>query len=149
MLKVRCQAHATLDAKGRLALPALLRRAFQKHDTTSLVISHHRGAVWAWTPEDFEERVERPLEDCDQFSPEVRDFVDTVIAPAQDVAIDKQGRIRVPAMLRQLAGIEKDVVVISMLRRLEIWSREAWEQQFAAAVERRKLTQDGMPRNDG
>lgn len=135
-----------MDAKGRLALPAPLRRGLAELQVNCLVLSHSKGAIWGWTPEDFEEQVERPLEGCDPFSSEVRDFVDAVLAPAQDVEIDSHGRIRIPPMLRQLAGIQKEVVVNSVLRRVEIWSREAWDARFKEALGR-MATSDGMPRS--
>ena len=145
MIRVRCQAQATVDAKGRLALPAPLRRGLAEKEITSLVLSHSKGAIWGWTPEDFEVQVERPLEGCDPFSAEVRDFVDAVLAPAQDVEIDSHGRIRIPPMLRRLARIEREVVVNSVLRRVEIWSREAWDRRFEEALGR-MANADGMPR---
>ena len=74
MLRVRCQASATVDAKGRMALPAPLRRALAVSDVHSLVLTFHRGAVWGWTPEEFERTVERPLADADPFNTEVMGY---------------------------------------------------------------------------
>ena len=54
MLKVRCQANATLDAKGRIALPAPLKRATVEAEVTHLVLTYHKGAVWGMTRDDFE-----------------------------------------------------------------------------------------------
>ena len=100
MLQVRCQASATVDAKGRVALPAPLRRALVVADVHSLVLTFHRGAIWGWTPEEFERTVERPLASADPFNVEVMDFAHALLAPAQDVEVDKQGRTRIPAPLR-------------------------------------------------
>jgi len=144
VIKVRCQAEATIDAKGRLVLPAQLRHALREAGIGRLVLSHSNGSIWGWTPADFEEKVERPLENCDPFSAEVRDFVHAVVAPAQDVDIDGNGRIRVPARLRRLAGIDREVVVNSVLRRVEIWSRTAWDARFEEALGRVEKA-DGLP----
>ena len=144
MLRVRCQANATLDAKGRLALPAPIRRALAEHNEGSLVLTFHKGAIWGWTSRDFEERVERPLAERDVFDEEVLDFTHSLLAPAQDVDVDGSGRIRIPAPLRELAGLSKDVVVSSILHRIEIWDREAWEQRFRASLER-TADRSGMP----
>lgn len=144
MLRVRCQANATLDAKGRLALPAPIRRALGEVGEGSLVLTFHKGAVWGWTPADFEARVERPLADADPFDTEVMDFAHSLLAPAQDVDLDGAGRIRIPAPLRELAGLSKDVVVSSLLHRIEIWDRETWEGRFRQSLDR-SAARSGMP----
>lgn len=145
MLRVRCQANATVDAKGRLALPAPIRRALADAEQSKLVLTFHKGAVWGWTLEDFEERVEKPLSEADPFDEEVMDFVHSLLSPAQDVDLDGQGRIRIPPPLRELAGIDKDVVVHSVLHRVEIWDRAAWEGRFQQSLHRTR-ERSGMPR---
>ncbi|MFT7520980.1 MAG: MraZ protein [Kiritimatiellia bacterium] len=145
MLKVRCQASATLDAKGRLALPAPLRRAFGVHDVTSLVLTFNEGALWGWTPDIFESQVERPLNEQDQFDARVRHFTHRILAPAQDIEVDRQGRIRIPPLLRRLAGLDKDVMINSLGDRLEIWDRPSWEAYFEQCLTQEPSV-DGMPR---
>jgi len=144
MLRVRCQARASVDAKGRLALPAVLRRAVSEQNIDSLVLTFHKGAVWGWTQDDFEASVESPLAKADPFDADVMDFVHSILSPAQDVEIDKQGRIRVPPFLRDLAGLGKDVVVSSLLNRIEIWDRETWEARFRQSLDR-TAARSGMP----
>jgi MraZ protein len=145
MLQVRCQASATVDAKGRLALPSSLRRALAVRDVRSLVLTFHRGAVWGWTPEEFERTVERPLAEADPFNTEVMDFSHALLAPAQDVEVDKQGRVRIPAELRSLADLNREVMVNSLVNRIEIWDRPTWEQRFKQSLERAQSFV-GMPR---
>lgn len=130
MLRVRCQATATLDDKGRLALPAVLRRALDKHEVSALVLTFHGGAVLGWTPDDFERTIERPLLDQDPFSPEVLLFSRALLAPAQEVEVDRQGRIRVPALLRELAGLDREIMINSLIDRIELWDKQRWDEQF-------------------
>lgn len=146
MLRVRCQANATLDAKGRLALPAVLRRAFDKHDISSLVVTFHRGALWGWTPEVFERSIEGPVAEQDPFDPQVQAFTHAVLAPAQDLEIDKQGRIRIPTPLRELASLDRDVVINSLGNRLEIWDRTTWDEYFKQCLAAAPSLA-GMPRS--
>lgn len=148
MLKVRSQSHATVDAKGRLALPAPLRRALAEAGEGQLVLTFSKGAIWGWTPAEFEKTVERPMEDADPFADDVMDFVHALLAPAQDVDIDNQGRIRIPQPLRDLAHVDREVVVNSMLNRIEIWDREAWDQRFRTSLDRSSQS-SGMPRGGG
>ena len=131
--------------KGRLALPAALRRALGVGNVNSLVLTFHRGAVWGWTPEEFERTVERPLAAADPFNTEVMDFSHALLAPAQDVEVDKQGRVRIPGELRLLAGLERDVMVNSLVNRIEIWDRTTWDARFKQSLERAKEFA-GMPR---
>jgi len=144
MLRVRCQANATLDSKGRLALPAPIRRALGEHGVDSLVLTFHKGSLWGWTASDFEERVERPLANRDPFDEDVRDFTHSLLSPAQDVDIDGAGRIRIPAPLRELAGLGKEVVVSSVLHRIEIWDRATWDARFRTSLDRSR-SRSGMP----
>ena len=143
MLNVRCQVRATLDAKGRLALPAPLRRAGLGAEVTALVMTFHGGALWAYTPAQYARTVEEPLMKLDPFAEEVKDFVHALCAT--DVDVDGQGRVRVPQILRELAGLKKEVMLISTMGRLEIWDREIWEGEFRQAMAR-KQSRNGMPR---
>jgi MraZ protein len=145
VLRVRCQVTATLDDKGRLALPAVLRRALGDAAVESLVLTFHQGAVWGWTPEDFERDIERPLSEQDPFHPQVLQFSRALLAPAQDVEVDRQGRLRVPPMLRELAGLDREVVVNSLVNRIEIWDKVRWEDHFRRCLDAVPGL-DGMPR---
>jgi MraZ protein len=107
-------------------------------------LTFHKGAIWGWTQEDFETSVEGPLSEADPFDVEVMDFVHSILSPAQDVEIDKQGRIRVPPLLRDLATLGRDVVVSSLLNRIEIWDRETWEARFRQSLDR-TAARSGMP----
>ena len=58
---------------------------------------------------------------------DARNFVRFFLAGATTVEVDKQGRILLPSVLRTFAGLDKDVVLIGVANRVEIWSRERWE----------------------
>ena len=113
MIRVRCQQHVTIDAKGRLALPAPIRRALEDSGQGSLVLAFARGAVWAWTAEHYEREVEARMLEQDPFSSDVMDFAHSMMSTAQDVDLDKQGRVRVPAPLRELEN--QSVLIVGNL----------------------------------
>ena len=148
MLRVRCQAQVSVDAKGRMALPKPIRSALKNADKTSLVLAFHKGSVWGWTLEEFEQRVEGPLAERDPFDDAVMDFTHALLSTAQDVELDGQGRIRLPPELRRLAGISKDVVVHSVVNRIEIWDRPTWECRFEESLHATR-GRSGMPRGEG
>ena len=58
---------------------------------------------------------------------ESRELAAVFLAGAAEVEVDKQGRILIPAVLREFAGLDKDVVLVGVASRIEIWSKEKWE----------------------
>lgn len=148
MLKVRCQTRATVDDKGRVSLPAALRRALEVAGASSLVLCAYQGGLWAWTSSDFEQNIESRMDGVDPFGQHAVDFVHAVLAVAEEVEVDKAGRIRLPVELREMAGITKDVHLFSVLDRLEIWDAGRWTDRFSAASERARGL-GGMPKREG
>ncbi|MEN0065560.1 MAG: hypothetical protein AAGA48_25690 [Myxococcota bacterium] len=144
MIRVRCQQHVTIDAKGRLALPAPIRRAIEEAGQTSLVLTYSRRAVWAWTADHYEKEVERHMIEQDPFQAEVLDFAHSTMSTAQDCDIDRQGRIRIPAPLRKLAGLQRECVVHVLLGHVEIWDKATWEERFQESLSRTEA-RSGMP----
>jgi MraZ protein len=145
MLRVHCQSNATIDDKGRVALPRPLRAALEEAGVARLVVTFSGQALWGFAPDDFHERVEAPLEKADLWDEDVQDWVSAVLAPAQDVELDNQGRIRIPPLLRELAGLDKEVTINSVQRRLEIWDREAWAAHFKRVLANRPKRVRGLP----
>lgn len=143
MLRVRCQATATLDAKGRVLLPVPLRRAVAELPDRTLVFTYCRGALWGLTVEDFSAIEERMLR-ADPLGTGPLAFAHAFIAPASDVQLDGQGRVRIPSELRRLAHLEREVVVHALLNRIEIWDKARWEERFRASLSRLE-DMDGIP----
>jgi len=136
MLRVRCQAEVKVDAKGRVPLPARIRRALQDAGKNQLVLVYHRGAIWGWTRDHFEDVVEAPIAGADQFDDTIMDTVHARFSTAQDVDLDKAGRIRISPILRDLAGLGKEVVVNSVMNRIEVWDAKAWDNRFNESLGR-------------
>lgn len=117
----------TIDAKGRLIVPSKFRDLLgdefvvTKGADGCLVVYDNEG----WNA--FEET----LQAMPMNRKEVRQVARFFLAGAADVEVDKQGRILVPTDLRDYAGLEKDVVLIGMADKIEIWSRERWEDASA------------------
>lgn len=114
----------TVDEKGRVAIPAKFRGSF----TDGLVIT--RGldrCLWVYTAAEWAELAEKiaklPLTQAD-----ARSFARLMFSGANDVDLDRQGRVVIPAYLREYARIQNDVVIIGVNTRLEIWARESWHQ---------------------
>ena len=142
MFRVRCQQSATVDVKGRLALPAPIRRAVEASGS-GLVLTYGDGPVWAWAPEAYE-KVEEEMMARDTFARPVLDFAYALMSSAQDVDMDKAGRIRIPPILREQAQLGSRVIVQVVLGRIEIWDKDAWDARFQSATARR-MSQSGKP----
>jgi MraZ protein len=113
----------TLDAKGRLAIPARFREALAEGLVLTRGIDRCLALypLAAWRP--LAERVSAlPLSD-----PDARNFRRLVFAEASDLSLDGQGRILIPPELRRYAGLERDALVIGMDTALEIWSPDRWQ----------------------
>ena len=115
-------AHS-LDAKGRLAIPARFREALAEGLVLTRGIDRCLALypMAAWRP--LAERVSAlPITD-----PDARNFRRMVFAEAIDLELDGQGRILVPPELRRYAGLEREAYVVGVHDAIEIWSPERWE----------------------
>jgi len=146
MLGVHCQSNVTVDDKGRLALPKPIRAALSATDDGRLVLLYSGSAIWAYTPEEFAKRVEAPLAADDPFDEDNLEWVHALLATAQDLEVDGAGRVRLPSQLRELAGITRDVVVHSVLQRLEFWDKDAWTARFREVMANKAMRRRGLPK---
>ena len=130
----------SLDEKGRLMIPAKIRT-----DITGNVLILTRGiekCLWLFSPEEWKDISGKLLSSTSIFQEKTRLIQRRFIAPAQEVEIDKSGRIVIPSTLREYGGLKKDCIVIGMLNHLEIWDdvvyQDYWEdkeQEFQTAAE--------------
>ncbi len=112
----------TVDNKGRITLPAKFReelgdRFIITKGLDNCLFVYHK-AEWAI--------LENKLAKLPIAKPEVRAFVRFFFAGAAELDTDKQGRVLVPNNLREYAQLDKDVVIIGVSNRIEIWSSEQW-----------------------
>lgn len=128
-----------LDDKGRLFLPAKFRDALSE----GLVVTRgQEKCLIVWPPEVFDEEADRATS-RPMTSKAARGYARTFFSGGEEVTPDKQGRIGIPANLRDYASLEKDVVVIGVHRRIEIWNPTQWEEyQEAALTEFAELDED-------
>ncbi|MCI6714212.1 MAG: division/cell wall cluster transcriptional repressor MraZ [Lachnospiraceae bacterium] len=117
----------TIDAKGRLIVPSKFRETL---GDTFVVTKGLDGCLFVYDNEEwgiFEEK----LKSLPITNKEARQFVRFFLAGAAEVEVDKQGRILVPNVLREFAELNKDVVLIGVASRIEIWSKERFEGMTA------------------
>jgi len=112
----------TMDEKGRLFIPARLREGLGN----SFVLT--RGLDRCLFGYSFEawKNLEKRINEFPFTNSEVRIFVRFFFAGAAECSLDKQGRILIPQLLREYAVLEKDVCILGVSERIEIWSYENW-----------------------
>lgn len=117
-----------LDEKGRMVLPARVRAQLGE---TGL-LGKLDGCLGLWTIDGFFEMADRLQAEVDAGNPAVTgEVVRQFAAEAHEVSPDQQGRIVIPARLREYAGLGAEVVVTGRLQRCEIWSASAWAARSA------------------
>ncbi|HEX7049164.1 MAG TPA: division/cell wall cluster transcriptional repressor MraZ [Longimicrobiales bacterium] len=118
-----------LDEKGRVSLPAAFRRTAP--DQRFVLLQAHPPAL-ALYPEAEWAGVEERLKDLVRHRPEARVYVLSVMANAVEVVPDSQGRILVPARLKEAAELDGQALLVGAIDRIEIWNPERFEAAVRA-----------------
>ena len=113
----------SLDAKGRLIMPAKLREDIGEK---FIITKGLDGCLFAFSLEEWR-NFEAKLRTLPISSKVGRAFSRFFFAGAIDCEIDKQGRFLISSNLREFAELEKEVVIVGMDSRIEIWSKEKWQ----------------------
>ncbi|ABY94461.1 MULTISPECIES: division/cell wall cluster transcriptional repressor MraZ [Thermoanaerobacter] len=118
------QYEHTIDAKGRVIIPAKFRGELGDRFVLTKGLDN---CLFVYSLEEWK-NIEAKLKTLPLTKKDARAFTRFFLAGAVECEIDKQGRILIPANLREHAKIEKDVIFIGVSTRVEIWSKEVWEE---------------------
>ena len=122
--------NATLDSKGRMALPTRNREVVSAAADGKVVVTIDvREACLLLYPLPEWEVVQRKLEGLSNINQEARLLQRLLIGHATDLEMDGNGRLLLPQMLRDYAGLEKKVVLLGQGNKIEIWSAEHWAER--------------------
>ena len=113
----------TVDAKGRLIIPPKFREILGDEFVISKGMD---GCLFVYANDDWK-AFEEKLTSLPLINKEARQFARFFLAGAAQVEVDKQGRILLPASLRSFANLDKDVVLVGVGSRIEIWDKEKYE----------------------
>ena len=117
-----------LDAKNRVTLPA----RFRDHFADGVVITKgFDSCLSVYNRDGWEQFTESQLGRLDPFSRQGRQMTRFLYGGAWETEVDRQGRVMLPPMHLEHAGLERDIVVAGLRDRLEIWSLPAWRAQEA------------------
>ncbi len=121
----------SIDDKGRVTLPSRFREELQD----GLVMAFWlESCIGVFTTEEFNKLGEK-LSSMPESSKEVRSMARVLFARAADGVPDRQGRINIPANLRRMAGLDREVVIVGVRNHLEIWQKSRWQQYVDEGAE--------------
>lgn len=130
----------TLDAKGRLSLPAHFREVLTQRadaeipeDGERLIITTGIDRCLVAYPAAEWRAFEAKLAGLSQFDPAVVQLKRIYVAGATECPIDKHGRLVIPPLLREYAELRQDTVWAGMVTTIEIWAKERWNDQVAVS----------------
>lgn len=122
-----------LDAKARLSIPSKFREVLTANYDERLVVTNFDNCLWAYPAAEWA-KIEEKVAALPQFKEEVKALQRVFISAATECPIDRSGRILIPPTLRDYAAIDRDVILVGMINRIEIWSKERWNAVFEAAL---------------
>ncbi|RNC29520.1 MAG: Transcriptional regulator MraZ [Candidatus Dichloromethanomonas elyunquensis] len=118
-----------IDSKGRLIIPAKFREILGERFIATKGLDN---CLFLYPQEEWH-TFEEKLKKLPVSQPNARAFVRFFFSGAAECEFDKQGRILLPATLREYAFLEKDVVVVGVMNRIEIWDAAKWKEYSTQA----------------
>ena len=123
-----------MDAKGRLAIPAKHRDVLLVQSEGKVVLTAHSHPCLLLYPTPAWEPIETKLNSLSSFDKRSAALQRRLVGLAEDLNLDSAGRILVPPVLREMAGLQKEVMLVGLGNHFELWSKEAWLKASQEAV---------------
>lgn len=130
----------TLDEKGRLTIPARFREDLGDRFILTKGLD---GCLFGYPLTEWK-NLEAKLRALPVTKADARAFVRLLLAGASECELDSQGRFVLPNSLREHAGIHKEVVITGVSTRIEIWSKQRWEEYRNKAEEQFEAVAEGI-----
>lgn len=121
--------HYNLDAKGRLSIPAEIRKVLADNYEEKVILTKDpvEGYLVAYPLEVWREHEEK-VQKLPSTNLAAKKYVRLVFSAAVECELDKQGRILLPPSLRDYAGLSREAVVVGAFNKIEIWDKERYQQ---------------------
>jgi len=125
----------SLDSKGRLAIPARHRETLLSAFGNKVVVTLESSDHLLIYPEPNWRPVETRLLALPSGNPTLKRYQRLVLGHAETLEMDSAGRVLLPSRLRDLTGLDKEVALVGMGNRFELWNAQEWDEQTHAALE--------------
>jgi len=129
----RGRYETTLDPKGRTSLPARFRDVLADLDDKKMIVTNALEPCLVAYPYSGWCQFEEKLANMPSFNSSVIQIKRLYVAGAVECPVDSHGRILIPPILREYAGISRDVVWSGMVGYIELWDRTRWNEAFSTA----------------
>ena len=120
----------TIDRKGRLIIPSRFREVMKEHFLERLVLTRGLDKCLFLFPEDEWRAQEARFRGLSFTKQEARRFNRFYFSGAVELTCDRQGRVLIPDYLKSFAGIKRDVILVGVSNRIEIWDKEEWKKFY-------------------
>jgi MraZ protein len=130
----RGAAKVTLDAKGRMVLPARVRDVLAQLGEQQLVATVDRDQCVLVYPLGDWQKLQDQLMNLPNLNSEARWLQRLLVGYATDLDIDSHGRVLIPGELREFTGLQRDAMLFGQGNHLELWDESAWKQASLASM---------------
>ena len=120
----------TIDAKGRVSVPVAFRDELRRLSERPPILTNMAECAALFPYEGWIE-FEKQLADASSMQPEVQALQRFMVSGALECPIDSQGRILVPPYLREHAGLDREVTIAGVGKRIELWDKGRFDQDLA------------------
>lgn len=135
----------TLDPKGRIIIPAPFREIISSNYNSKLyIVNALFDTCLHIYPQEEWNRFEEKVRLLPGMLEEVRLLKRKVIASAQELELDKQGRVLIPATHREDAGLHSDIVIVGQIDKIELWDRKEWDSAVDTSKVDRKAVEEKL-----
>ena len=121
---------ATLDSKGRFLLPAGVKKQLPEGEMPVFVVNRGFEKCLSMYPTQSWKPLYESISTLNDFDPKVREFRRFFLNGAMQLELDSAGRLLLPKSLMEYAGLEKDIVLVSAMNKMEIWDKNKYQQFF-------------------
>ena len=125
----------SIDSKGRISIPAKLRKHVTAEANDTFVMTQGTAACIDIYPNDQWQQFEEKLLKLNPFNPMEAKFIRMIMQHASDDTLDSQSRILIPQNLIEYAKIEKEVLILGALKKIEVWNPKVYEEYLKQSDE--------------
>lgn len=136
-------SNISIDTKGRLSMPSKYRDAILASAAGQIVITvDHADKCLLIYPMDQWLKVEQSLMSLPNVNRRVRNMQRLILGHAAELELDVQGRVLLPAPLREYAGLDKRIVLVGQVNKFELWDADQWQQACTAWLQEAREDSD-------
>lgn len=118
----------TLDPKGRIIIPAPFREIISTNYSLKIyVVNDLFDKCLHLYPQEEWIKIEEKVRQLPKTQEEVKIFMRRVISSAQEIELDKQGRVLIPASHREDADLKSEIVIVGQVEKIDLWDRAEWD----------------------